>query len=57
MSFVYAAKNNDTLDIMSDTKITLDGLAGASFSKEQIEAINNRLIPSALPITIPPCSH
>ncbi|SFP39473.1 hypothetical protein SAMN04487928_101228 [Butyrivibrio proteoclasticus] len=34
MSFVYAEKINDTLDIMCDTKVGLDGSVGASFSKE-----------------------
>lgn len=39
MGFVYAEKSNGTLDIMCDTKISLDRFAGASFSKEQIDAI------------------
>ena len=39
MSFVYAEKGDNSLDIHCDTKIELDSFAGASFSLEQIELI------------------
>ena len=40
MSFVYAEKYNEILDIHCDTKIGLDSFAGASFSQDQINAIH-----------------
>lgn len=39
MSFVYAEKHDETLDIHCDTKIGLDSFAEASFSHEQMELI------------------
>ena len=40
MSFVYAEKKNDTIDIYCDTKMGFDNFAGASFSEEQLKCIN-----------------
>lgn len=39
MSFVYAEKRNDTIDIHCDTKIGLDDYAGAIFSRRQKELV------------------
>ena len=40
MSFIYAEKCNEIINIHCDTKIYLDSFAGASFSREQIELVN-----------------